>query len=354
MKKLWIIILVLCLVGCGANEVYVNENNQTAEVSETKPAEVSETKPAETKEERPAEPVDVLVAHKFITGDEAVKILSASDDYTSKLSLYDYNSKFFSEKPLNTEGLKAVYSEHVLEWNDSQKASVDEAMRNINKELAKFDIDMPNVSFILTSDKDEGGAAYTRGQSIILKPHSVYKYSINLEHLIVHEMFHVYSRAHKDLRPAMYKVIGYEKCQELKFPKEIEDLRISNPDAPDNNFYITGTYKDQMYSFIPIIYSSEPYEIGSGASFFQTLQDKMLAVEIKGDVPTPIYVDDEPLIVNKNHIDEFYEKVGLNTDYTYHPEETMADNFVYMLYEMDVKSPWVLEGLKAVIDKNNQ
>lgn len=349
MKKLWLVLLVLSLVSCGtANEVYVND--QPIEVGQAETKEKHE-EPIETKSDDSGE---VLVDHKFITGDEAVKILSANDDYTSKLSIYDYHSKFFSDKPLDTEGLKAVYSEHVLEWNDDQKASVDEAMKNINAQMVKFDIDMPDISFILTSNKDEGGAAYTRGQSIILKPQSVYKYSINLEHLIVHELFHVYSRAHKDLRPAMYEIIGYKPCKELKFPKEIEDLRISNPDAPDNNFYITGTYQGEMYSFIPIIYSSEPYEIGSGASFFQTLQDKMLAVEIKDDAPIPIYVDDEPLIVNKNHIDEFYEKVGLNTDYTYHPEETMADNFVYMLYEMDVKSPWVLEGLKAVIDKNKK
>ncbi|MCH4889568.1 hypothetical protein EZV73_18445 [Acidaminobacter sp. JC074] len=343
MKKLMVVLtcglLVMSLFACSSNEI-VNVNTEEVIVSSPEVNSV---------------PIDeeVLIKHNFISGDQALDVLAAEDDYTSKLSIFDYNSKFQSETVLDEAGRRAVLEDHVLEWNESQKKSVDQAMENINEKFKDFDIDMPDITFILTADKDEGGAAYTRGKSIILKSHSVYKHTLDLEHLIVHEMFHVYSRAHKDLRPQMYAVIGYKPCQELIWPDELVDLKISNPDAPDNNFYISGTHKDMVYDFMPIIYSSEPYVVGSKTSFFRTLQDKFLAVEIVEGVANPIYVEYELLIVSKNSIDEFYEKIGRNTDYTYHPEETMADNFVFMIYQSDVKSPFVVEGLKAVINSKN-
>lgn len=286
----------------------------------------------------------------FLEKEAAVEILATEDDYLIKLSQFDYASKYNSDKPLNKEALKMAYGLTVLEYSDDQKKVIAEAMLHIKEKLDPLKVDMPEISFILTSNADEGGAAYTRDTSIILKPrHIGSKSSKGLEELIVHEMFHVYSRTHKELRKDMYEVIGYQSCEELVIPSELADFMISNPDAPDNNFYIEGLLEGENYAFIPIIFSSEAYEIGSGRSFFETLNDDMLAVTIVDGIAKPVRIDDELLIVNKNQIEGFYDKIGMNTDYTYHPEETMADNFVFLVFGDEVKSPWVVEGLKKVI-----
>jgi len=288
----------------------------------------------------------------FLDKESAIEVLSTEDDYLIKLSQFDFASKYNSDKPLDKEGLEAAYDLTVLEYSEEQKRVIAEAMVIIHEKLDPLNVDMPEISFILTSNADEGGAAYTRGSSIILKSrHIGSKTSKGLEELIVHEMFHVYSRAHKDLRKDMYEVIGYQPCEELVVPSELKDFMISNPDAPDNNFYIEGTFNGENYAFIPIIYSSEAYEIGSGRSFFETLNDDMLAVTIKAGVAEPVKTGDELLIIKKNQIEGFYDKIGMNTDYTYHPEETIADNFVFLVFGDEVKSPWVVEGLKKVICK---
>jgi len=292
----------------------------------------------------------VLEGFSFLEKAAAIEILSTEDDYLIKLSQFDYASKYNSDKPLNTEELETAYGLTVLEYSDDQKRVIAEAALHIKEKLDPLGVDMPEISFILTSNADEGGAAYTRGSSIILKSrHIGSKSSKGLEELIVHEMFHVYSRTHKDLRKDMYEVIGYQPCEELVIPSELADYMISNPDAPDNNFYIEGLFEGENYAFIPIIYSSEAYEIDSGRSFFETLNDDMLAVTIVDGVAKPVKINDELLIVKKNQIEDFYDKIGMNTDYTYHPEETMADNFVFLVFGDEVKSPWVVEGLKKVI-----
>lgn len=54
----------------------------------------------------------------------------------------------------------------------------------------------------------------------------------------------------------------------------------------------------------------------------------MLLVNIVEGRAEPILVNTEPVIVSKNKLIDFYDLVGKNTNYTYHPEETIADNFV--------------------------
>lgn len=291
---------------------------------------------------------EVEKAFSFIDGEEAINVLAEEDDYIIKFSKFDYASKFKSDVPLTLDERKMVLKDHVLSWNDEQIAIIDKHMEDILSRVENMNIDMPEIQFILTDSSDEGGAAYTRGQSIILKPNMVTS-SVGTKRLIAHEMFHVYSRAHKDLRQAMYGVIHYEMCEELVIPDDLKDLTISNPDAPDNNFFITGLYEGEAMSFIPVIYSTSPYDIQKGGSFFTTLKDDMLAVKIVDGIPEPIYVNDQLLIVKKEEIENYYELIGNNTNYTYHPEETIADNFVLLLFEESAPSQWVIEGLKDII-----
>jgi hypothetical protein len=77
----------------------------------------------------------------------------------------------------------------------------------------------------------------------------------------------------------IYNTMGFKKCNEVAYPKEIADLRISNPDAPRNDFYITVDYNDQPIDVMLILFASKPY---NGGSFFSYLQIGLLAVEGEG------------------------------------------------------------------------
>ncbi len=336
MKKILILLMISLLVGCQTETTIVDPPNNEAVVVITEES-IPET------EER---------IHRFATTDEAVKILSFEDDYIKRLSLFDCASKFDSDVILDEAGRIVAYDKVVLEWNDEQKNNIDKAMLTVTSKLELLDMDVPEIVFGLTTNADEGGAAYTRGNMIVLKPYHVAVYSKGLEELIAHELFHVYSRLNKDKRPAIYDIIGYTKCDELSPPESLKDLMIANPDAPENNYYIEGTYQGVNYAYIPVIYSSESYEIGSGRSFFETLHDDMLAVELIGDEPVPVLINDELLIVKKDEIVGFYEQIGRNTDYTYHPEETMADNFVFLLFDTKVSTPRIVKELRDVLKSN--
>ena len=73
-----------------------------------------------------------------------------------------------------------------------------------------------NITFIKTSGADEGGAPYTRGNSVILPKRQVSQSVKSLERLFYHELFHIISRNNQQLRDELYSIIGFKPCGVVK------------------------------------------------------------------------------------------------------------------------------------------
>ncbi len=141
-------------------------------------------------------------------------------------------------------------------------------------------------------------------------------------------MFHVLSRNDHNLRANVYYTLGFKKCNNVDYPKEIADLRISNPDAPHNNFYITVQYDGKPLDAILVLYASKPY---SGGSFFSYIRLGLLGLTGEDNNKTAAYKDGKPMILDIEAVKNFYEQVGRNTGYIIHEEEVSADQFVMVL-----------------------
>lgn len=65
----------------------------------------------------------------------------------------------------------------------------------------------------------------------------------------------------------------------------------------------------------------------------------------------PILVASHYQIISKSEISNYYELIGRNTEYTCHPDETMADNFDYTVKALDdqVKEPWILKSIREIL-----
>jgi hypothetical protein len=49
-------------------------------------------------------------------------------------------------------------------------------------------------------------------------------------------------------------------------------------------------------------------------------------------------------------VEGFFEQIGRNTDYIIHPEETLANNFVYlMMAKEDLKNPDIPKNIEVVL-----
>ena len=151
-----------------------------------------------------------------------------------------------------------------------------------------------------------------------------------LKRLLVHEMFHVLSRANPKLGTKLYRIIGYEPSPLLEFPAELASRKLSNPDAPFNQHAIEVKYNGEKVKATPVLYSrAEKYDEKMGGTFFRYLEFRLMAID--RETTKAILKDGQPILFKPDAVDGFYEQIGRNTGYIIHPEETMANNFVHLM-----------------------
>jgi hypothetical protein len=238
-------------------------------------------------------------------------------------------------------------SSNVLPWEEGpDKTRVAQALTFVASRLSDLNIPLPKDIFVIrTTGREEGGAAYTRGHSIVLPDSVLADPNQDLVKLVSHETFHILSRNSESVRSNAYKVIGFTLCPDFRFPPDLADRRITNPDAPRNDHWIEVQYGGKSVRAIPILYSRTPkYDPKKGGEFFNYLQFQ-LALISPGDGP-----ESEARLVDVREVQGFFEQIGRNTDYIIHPEEILADNFALLFVKPSpVPTPAIpAEVLKAV------
>ncbi len=287
-----------------------------------------------------------------VDGERAKELLMTEDDYTAILSRFDLMSKAGSKDDtakLSDYLTKAVRS--VWEWSNEDKKGLKKIVESVNRKIKELGLNlkMPARIEVIRSDmSNEGGAnGYTRGNYIVLRDDMTEGTSGSYESTFIHELFHILSRYDQAMSEKVYNIIGFKKCNEVPYPPEIADLRISNPDAPFNNFYISVKYNDKPVDVMLILFSGRQY---SGGSFFGYLQIGLLAVEGDESNKKVVYQNGKPLILKFKEVKDFYEQTGRNTDYNFHAEELSADHFVMLVNrQQGLPNPEIIEAMKNVM-----
>ena len=175
----------------------------------------------------------------------------------------------------------------------------------------------------------------TRGQRPSCFPKSDFaKSQQDLQKLICHELFHVLSRHNPELRERLYRIIGFTKCNEIDLPPELQRRKITNPDAPRNDYFIRVQVDGRQSCVVPLLISRvEKYDVERGGEFFAyiTLQFLVAEKEIGSANLKTVFDGSSPKVVGLERVSGFIEQVGRNTDYIIHPEEILADNFALLV-----------------------
>lgn len=294
----------------------------------------------------------------FATVEEGQKILMQRDDFVERLSPFDRAARMKTDEAVSEEEFLKFVGVNVLRWDDQDKQKVITAFQKIKPSLDSLSLPFPNEVFVIkTTGNEEGGAAYTRANAIVLTKSVLNAPLATIQKLICHELFHIMSRANPDLREQLYETIGFVKCKELTFPSELKSRKITNPDAPRNDHCIRLEVNGKTYWSLPILFSnSEKYDVEQGGEFFNYLQFQFLLVEWNegSSVVTPIYDGGKPKRFGIQQVSGFFEQVGRNTGYIIHPEEILADNFALLvLGERNLPSPEVVGKIENILKEGS-
>jgi len=297
----------------------------------------------------------------FATPDQGRAVLTQRDDFVERMSPFDRAARVQTDREVSEAEYLKFAGANVLEWNAEERQKICTALQAIQARLVSFNLPFPGaVLLVKTTGKEEGGAAYTLANSIMLPPAILSGAAGDLPQIIAHELFHVLSRANPVLREKLYSAIGFIACEEVALPPDLRARKITNPDAPKNNHCIKVSAGGEESWAIPIIYSSsEKYDVRRGGPFFNYLQFQMLLVDRGENSSTPsvkVHLKHgKAALVGVDQVTGFYEQVGRNTGYIIHPEEILADNFALLVLDKrDVPTPAVLEKIEAILKSSDR
>jgi hypothetical protein len=295
----------------------------------------------------------------FAAADEARKILTTRDDFLRALGPFDRAARVKTAGAVSEKAFLEFVGRNVLEWTEAEKASLASALEQLQGPFKRLALPWPKaIYFIKTTGKEEGGAAYTRDQALILPQNMLTPNRPLSPRLIAHELFHILSRSNPGLRDRLYQAIGFVKCQEIELPETLRNRKITNPDAPANDHCIRVQLAGAEVWAVPILFSrTERYDVDQGRDFFFYMQSQLLLIDRQGNPPNakPLYAGSQPRLVDFGEVRGFYEQVGRNTEYIIHPDEILADNFAMLLMDdQDVPSPEILKRLQDVLTEKSR
>lgn len=195
----------------------------------------------------------------------------------------------------------------------------------------------PNMRLIKTKGLHYGPSVYyTRENCIIIPENEIQQGNLGgLTRVMLHEIFHIYSRYHPEEREALYRLIGFEPIREpLSIPDTLARRLLLNPDGINTGYAITLQIPGDSLPVraIPLIVSGPPNYTPALPQFFAYLDFGLFPIvegpegyraATRGGYGSPL--------PPPARIPGFFEQIGDNTNYIIHPDEILADNFVFLV-----------------------
>jgi len=284
--------------------------------------------------------------YKFATPEEAAAILTAEDNYFNRMSPAEIAIRMESATSDKTWGdLSDQYAANARAWTEEEKADVKAALdANWDRFMRVAGLLPETIYLIRTTNKVEGGLPHTRGNAIIF-PDNNTEFPAGL---LLHETFHVLSRTQRERGDSLYALIGFKGC-ELNEPGEVAAIHLTNPDVPARGYYLPAEGEDGAYYVMPFLYAAFPaFNPEAEGGFPGHFGFGLIKVDVADGVCTPEVADGAPVMADIGQVPEFFAAIGQNTGYIIHPEEVLADNFMFLMTEKkDLPNPEIPERLGA-------
>ncbi len=275
-------------------------------------------------------------------------LLNQEDDYTKNLSQFDLMAKLQKlDTTLKSSDYLNFAASQALDWTPQEEKRMIKTIGVVSQRIAKLGLKLnlpQTIEFVKSTGAEEGNAAYTRANYVVFSKEMLK--TEHLDDLVAHELFHILTRHDPAAKEKIYMAHGFLKCNEVPYPAEMAHLKISNPDAPYNDYYIKLKHADHNIEAAIIIHSESVYQ---GGIFFSYLKKSLLVLTGK-DEKKPKYVNGKPLLLNFAEVERLYEQIGKNTEYNIHIEEVAADHFSMLLNETsNLPNSNLLEAMKVVL-----
>lgn len=281
--------------------------------------------------------LDSLASTKFITADPM-------QGFFEEVTSLDMQIQLQSSYPPNTSREKILrdyldlLERDVASFTAKEKILLDHVWRKAYADVSsiKEGLFPDTISLVKTLAQHYGpGVYYTRGKGIIIPENELMESNEDgLYDVMLHELFHIWSRLNPEKQKQLYNLIGFRKLpvatRELEMNSALKSRILLNPDGIDYGYTIQLVKENgHLVDAIPIITSTQSSYDQDQPGFFTYLSFQLFPIEKTPDdkylvISTEDGLAPENLIEGSN----FHSIIKDNTGYIIHPDEIMADNFV--------------------------
>jgi hypothetical protein len=263
----------------------------------------------------------------------AQKTLRHKDQWAKQLSDFEMGARQKTTAPTNLKEFLDFAAGAGRDWTALEKANWQALVGKLSDAMQGLNLHVPNIDLIKTSGEEEFGAAYTRRHAIML-PESVTSLpatdSRSAYFLLAHELFHVLSRTDPLLRDDLYALLGFKRLDGFEYPAELEDRRLSNPDAFEYLHTLTVQAGSESVDVMPVIQSLLPLnEVIQLPNFFDALD--IVLVSVDAGTGEALRDGNGDLIKFNFGNTNWIPLMLRNSSYIVHPEEILADNFATLM-----------------------
>jgi hypothetical protein len=278
-------------------------------------------------------------------------LLMADDDYVVATSEFQRRAVMQSASPVTLEAFRQWNGDAVRSWPADQRERWLKALGSLAPGFAKLRIPLPaEVMLVASSGQEMANAPYTRGNAIVIPLGATFR-GYSDATLLAHELWHVASRHAPALAERLYAEIGFEPIAELSFPPQWAGRRIANPDAPRNRHAMRLAINGREALVTPVLVATRTM-LNPGETIFSVLEPRLLEVEPHPDGRTSRAVMRNDALVwhllNAKH--DYLRRLGGNTHYVIHPEETIADNVAFLASGVTPRNVELLARIRAVLE----
>lgn len=265
---------------------------------------------------------------RLASASEGRDILAAPDDFTRALGSFDRSFRMRTTAPVEDADLRKFLGEQAIDFTPAEAIAWEEAIATVARGLRGVGgVLPPEVLVVKTTGREERGHAYTRANAVVLPAHRVqHLRGERAFRLLAHELFHVASRASPALRDATYALLGFTPVGPIAPPAELDDSRMTNPDAHALGHYVRLDDR----AVVALLTCPLPLaEVLDRTSVLGIVQTTLLAIDpdagtiLRDAGGAPIRVDPETT--------GWSARIGRNSLYTLHPEEVLADNLSWVV-----------------------
>lgn len=290
---------------------------------------------------------------RFADVEQARSVLGAEDAWMRRSSGFQRAVLMGRTSPPDLAAFRAWQAAAAQPWPEAERQRWMRALEVVGPAFVRLKLQLPaQVLLIRTNGSEGANQPHTRANAVVL-PAQFHQQGYTDVELLAHELFHVSSRHQPELANRLYELIGYDRVGELDWPAAWLPLRIANQDAEHDRHLMRVKVRGRETTVMPVVITSSPkLPPADGDTLLDLIDVRLLEVMPgAGAQPTRPVLQGagQPVWFAPQAVPDFGTKLGGNTDYIQHPEETIADNLMYLVSGRPVKNPALLQRIEAVL-----